>query len=181
MAAAHEWSLFAISRRGLRVSTKPKRFQRSTYFLSLPYRFAIPLMVCSALLHWLISQSIFLVVVEAYTANHFRDPASDVITCGYSPIAIICAVVVAVLMVVVIIGVGMRRFASAMPVAGSCSMAIAAACHAVPDKTTREEAAGEQKLMWGVMDSTEEDEDTIGHCGFSSLDVDSPQLGHLYK
>lgn len=84
-------------------------------------------------------------------------------------------------MVAVLIVVGMGRFASAMPVASSCSMAIAAACHAVPAKGTREKAAEEQKLMWGVMDAAPENEDAVGHCGFSSLDVDSPHHGHLYK
>jgi hypothetical protein len=40
----------------------------TSYFLSLPYRYAIPLMGTSAILHWLISQSLFLVGIEVHSA-----------------------------------------------------------------------------------------------------------------
>lgn len=64
MLLGHEWASYAHRRKGLRVSSKPMGAQRSTYFLSLPYRFALPLMAMSGLLHWLVSQSIFFVVVQ---------------------------------------------------------------------------------------------------------------------
>ena len=40
MLGAHEWSLFAAQRRGLRV-TSPVGKQRSTYYLQLPYWYAV--------------------------------------------------------------------------------------------------------------------------------------------
>lgn len=133
-------------------------------------------------MHWLISQSIFLVAVEAYDASHIRDPTSDVITCGYSPMAIIFSFITILGMCVALMAVGRRRFASAMPVAGSCGMAIAAACHSVPGKRRLEEDldASEKKLMWGVMETAEQNERAVGHCGFSSLEVGRPHPGELY-
>jgi hypothetical protein len=93
--------------------------------------------------------------------------------------AIIFSLAIALLMVTALVGIGRRRFASAMPVAGSCSMAIAAACHGVPGKARSEESAWEERLMWGVMEATEEHEG-VGHCGFSSLQMGRPQPGHIY-
>ena len=66
MAQAIEWSDFAFRRKGLRVSSSPKGYRRSTYFLQLPYRYAVPLIALSGVLHWLVSQSIFLIDVELY-------------------------------------------------------------------------------------------------------------------
>ena len=59
MALAAEWSDFGKERKGLRVSTPPRGSQRNTYSLQLPYRFAVPLIVVSGILHLLASQSIF--------------------------------------------------------------------------------------------------------------------------
>ena len=63
MLSGHEWSLFGHHHRTLRV-TSPRPGQRSTYWLQIPYTYAIPLMTLSGLLHWLTSQSIFLAVIE---------------------------------------------------------------------------------------------------------------------
>ncbi|BCS26984.1 uncharacterized protein APUU_60032A [Aspergillus puulaauensis] len=65
MGLSAEWSDYAVHRKGLRVSTTPKGAQRSTYFLSLPSRYGIPVLVLSTLIHWLMSQSLFLVAVHA--------------------------------------------------------------------------------------------------------------------
>lgn len=66
LLAEREWNQFARKARGLRISSIPSSSQRSSYFLQLPYRFAIPIMLLSGVLHWLVSQSIFLVAVETY-------------------------------------------------------------------------------------------------------------------
>jgi hypothetical protein len=64
MLLGYEWFTYTRQHKGLRVTTQRRASQRSTYFLSLPYRFALPLMVVSGTLHWLVSQSIFLVAIE---------------------------------------------------------------------------------------------------------------------
>lgn len=47
MTLAAEWSGYANQRKGLRVSHHPRRSQRTNYFLSIPYRYSIPLLVFS--------------------------------------------------------------------------------------------------------------------------------------
>ena len=91
MSLAAEWGSYSIRRKGLRLSSaptmrsttattasssagtpdKPRSAQRATYFLQLPLRRALPLLLFSAALHWLISQSFFLVYVEAYAPLPF--------------------------------------------------------------------------------------------------------------
>lgn len=64
MLLGHEWATYSYKRKGLRVTTEGQGSQRSSYFLSLPYRWAIPLMATSSLMHWVVSQSIFFVIIE---------------------------------------------------------------------------------------------------------------------
>lgn len=58
-----EWNAFAISYRPLRV-TSPKGEQLSTYRLQLPYLYSIPLIIGSIVLHWLVSNAIYVLVIE---------------------------------------------------------------------------------------------------------------------
>ncbi|KAF2792690.1 hypothetical protein K505DRAFT_338477 [Melanomma pulvis-pyrius CBS 109.77] len=127
MLLGHEWSSYARHRKGLRVSRAPLGAQRSTYFLQLPYRFALPLMALSGVLHWLVSQSIFFVSIDNYSWTASFDWSWS--TCGYSPIAIISVLVLAILMVLAIVGIGFVPFRPGINLAGSCSAAISAACH----------------------------------------------------
>lgn len=69
MVLANEWSYHAFKWKGLRVSTLPRGSQRSTYFMSLPYRYSLPLLAFSGILHWLISQSPYLVRIKSYGDN----------------------------------------------------------------------------------------------------------------
>jgi hypothetical protein len=59
----HEWNSYARGYAPLRVSY-PVGKQVSTYRLQLPYRYSIPLLIISVALHYLVSQSIFLIIVE---------------------------------------------------------------------------------------------------------------------
>ncbi|KAJ0108093.1 hypothetical protein J7T55_007212 [Diaporthe amygdali] len=54
-----EWQSFSMSYRPLRV-THPQGEQWSTFRLQLPYRYSIPLLITSILLHWITSNAIFL-------------------------------------------------------------------------------------------------------------------------
>ena len=62
---ADEFIRFLSEKKTLRVSS-PVGMQRSTYTLSLPWSYAIPLMVSYIFLHWLVSQSVFIVQTSAY-------------------------------------------------------------------------------------------------------------------
>lgn len=143
MLLAAEYDSYAKQRMPLRVSW-PKGLQRSTYYLSLPYRYSIPLQVASALLHWLISQSLFFMAVIPIDLSGNAEPRSQVSLLGFSPVAIIFAIILGGVMVGAVLLLGIRRFKSNIPLAGSCSAAISAACHPV--------WGGEHALrpvMWG--------------------------------
>lgn len=59
----YEWNSYSLSYKPLRVSN-PSGQQVSTYRLQLPYRYSIPLLGISILLHWILSNTVFLYVVE---------------------------------------------------------------------------------------------------------------------
>ncbi|EHA28141.1 hypothetical protein ASPNIDRAFT_189221, partial [Aspergillus niger ATCC 1015] len=128
MLLAAEHDDYASQRKALRVSW-PQGSQRSSYYLSLPYRYSIPLMIASMLLHWLVSGSLFYVAINPIDMLGNTVHANQVITCGYGPIAIVFALILGGVMTSTVVGLGMRRFASQMPIAGSCSAAVSAACH----------------------------------------------------
>lgn len=180
---AAEWSDYAVERKGLRVSTTPRGAQRSTYFLSLPYRYGLLLVAFSALLHWLISQSLFLVSVQAYGPARQRDPSQDLTSCGFSPVAIVASISVGAVMLSYSVGMGFRKFRSGMPVAGSNSLAMSAACHPCPlvDEYD-EDREGLQveylPLKWGAVPLEGR---RIGHCTFYSKEVETLQDEGLYQ
>ena len=167
MLLADEWNGYAHERQPLRV-TSPKGAQRSTYRLQLPYKYGVPLMGASVTLHWLVSQSLFLVNMTGYETNNLQYTLS---TIGYSCIAIITVIFLGT--VVMLLGLlnGFRRH-QGMPVAGSCSAAISAACHR-PEEDVN---AANKPVMWGVVSS----ENGVGHCCFTSFEVSRPVPGEHY-
>lgn len=181
---SYEWVSYAHKRKGLRVSRRAYGEQRDTYFLQLPYRFGLPLMALSGLLHWLVSQSIFLIAIDMYNAegqpkwSRFSyDDESSFMTCGYSPIAMITVLIIGIFMVGGIVAFGFVSYKQGMPLAGSCSMAIASACHLDNSVDSDGYAAAEAKLQWGV---TGVSEDGVGHCSFSTKEVSEPVEGQVY-
>ena len=58
-----EWNAFGTRYQPLRVSS-PHGQQRSTYRLQLPYAYSIPLIAGSIVLHWLVSNAFYLLVIE---------------------------------------------------------------------------------------------------------------------
>ncbi|CAM1509531.1 Fc.00g032700.m01.CDS01 [Cosmosporella sp. VM-42] len=193
MLAAKEWGDFGLKRRALRVSANPRGEQRSRYFLQLPYRWSIPLLLMSILIHWMLSQSIFVVSVEAFQDkyyygdrdsngnyfDYFNDYSAS-ITCGYSPVAIFSVILTSLVMFGAVIITGFLRLPTGIPVVGSCSLAIAAACHQTDGSPQPE--APLIPLRWGVMKRHDErqGEYGVGHCGFSGEYVEAPEVGVRY-
>lgn len=186
-------------RKSLRVSGTPKGAQRSTYWLSLPYRYSIPLLVTYAVLHWLVSQSIFYVRVTLYNAAQEHVSDADINACGWSPMALILSLAVGGLMVLTLLFLGLRRFRSYIPLAGSCSAAISAACHRPSDDST----AAIEAITWGEVSGSPIERTALvssgvavgghrtnqntghrtrplGHCSFTSYVVTQPSLNRLY-
>ncbi|KAF2155260.1 hypothetical protein K461DRAFT_276457 [Myriangium duriaei CBS 260.36] len=112
-------------------------------FLQLPLRYALPLMVVSALAHWVISQSFFVMAVEYSGMDGLIDNATFY-AAGYSVMAIIIALALGGALILTLLVVGMRRLpATGIPFVGCCSAAISAACHGEVEAT--------EPLRWGVV------------------------------
>ncbi|KAG8534322.1 uncharacterized protein KY384_001166 [Bacidia gigantensis] len=182
MLMVEEWYDYAHEGKQLRV-TDPTGQQRSTYRLQLPYKYGIPLVVLSGILHWLVSQTIFLVDVEMYRGNEI-EADNRVITIGYSCIAIITTIILGSFTILAGILMGFRKYRGGMPLAGSCSAAISAACH---QPSSDADAAG-KTLLWGVPEDAAKDMASngsmtntgVGHCCFTSLPALPPVEGQLY-
>lgn len=165
MLMEQEFQAYARRPRRLRVSL-PADGQRSTYYLQLPFRFAIPLITASGLMHWLISQSLFIAHIVSYSSEGMRHLKNDVITCGYSPIAIICSIITGALMVIAIIIISFRKYEPGLPLAKACSSTIQAVCFRLPEDFK----AATSSVMWGVV----KEEDGFSLYGFSSRDLRRP-------
>jgi hypothetical protein len=93
--------------------------QRDKYFLQLPFRYGMPLLMGSILMHWLAGQSLFLVAIEFYETGPGGSPQSppgDTVISGWSPLGITLVVVVGILMLYVLGIVSRRTLPTAMPV-----------------------------------------------------------------
>lgn len=139
-------------------------------------------MVLSGTLHWLVSQSIFLVAIDYYDVHGNAGQGNqwdsqDFKTLGYSPSAIISVIVLGGLMVVSIVGFGYVPYRRGMPLAGSCSLAISAACHIAGEDKIDGSVAAANKLQWGVVSMGR---DGVGHCAFSTKSVEAPVEGEVY-
>ncbi|PUU76461.1 hypothetical protein B9Z19DRAFT_990554 [Tuber borchii] len=175
MLAGHEWSLFGHHHRTLRV-TSPRPGQRSTYWLQIPYTYAIPLMTLSGLLHWLTSQSIFLARVEIFDPFG-RESLNTISTVGYSCIAIISVLTLGFLALVAAAGMGYKRFSAEITTVGCCSAAISAACHAWG--VDLGEIVG-KKVRWGDVGCVPNH--GMRHLTFSSEnEIRKPMFGEVYS
>lgn len=186
MLATAEYSSYGASPKPLRVTWPIKNsMQQSTYWLSMPYQYGAPLMVIYAVLHWLISQSIFYVRIMAYDWIGRPIYQFSVSSLGYNALAIFISILVGAFMVCLLLGLSFRRFKSEIPLAGACSVAISAACHVPRDKPLDHVARG--AVIWGetvASPSSTGDrggiEDDKGHCSFTSLDAVRPSLRKMY-
>jgi hypothetical protein len=173
MLVANEYSGYEVHRKTLRVTT-PCGQQRSTYWLQLPYTYGIPVMAASATLHWLISQSLFLVRVDSYY-NGVLDDDSNTSGVGLSPAPMLVIVILGVCITAIAIRMGFIKLeGNAMPVAASCSLALAAAAH----RPTGDMDAAVLPVKWGEV--VEMGTDEVGHCCFTSQEVLGVKPGRKY-
>jgi hypothetical protein len=126
------------------------------------------------ILHWLVSQSIFLARIAVIDESGDTDFSRDIGGCGWSPVALIVVIVVGALMIIALFGFGFRKFDGRMPIASSCSAAISAACHPADDE-------GDDMVLlplkYGV---SERQKDRVRQVGFSAGEVQSLVEGELY-
>ncbi|KAJ9654101.1 hypothetical protein H2201_009048 [Coniosporium apollinis] len=180
IVTAKEWDSYSKIRKSLRV-TAPVGQQRSTYYLQLPFRYSIPLIITSILLHWLTSQAIFLdrrIVRQVWWGEPYTDnQVGSVNIVGYSPIAVIFCLLVGLILILALLWIGYRKFTPGMPIAGNNSAAISAACHPPADDVD----ASIVPVMWGAIPTPSAYwKDGSGHCSFTSFWVESPVQGCQY-
>ncbi|KAM7205738.1 hypothetical protein V8F20_002971 [Naviculisporaceae sp. PSN 640] len=150
LVMAREWARFSSGTpQPLRV-TYPRGQQVSTYFLSLPYRYSVPLLITSIITHWLVSRTVYVFVsagsyymdgistmvrVKGFDPNL---PESSALQLRYSMTAHITVLLICTVMAVMLVGFSLRTVSSSkntrmvMPPVGTSSRAIAAACHVSP-------------------------------------------------
>lgn len=98
MLAADERNGYISERKTLRLSC-PRGIQRSSYFLSLPLRYGVPLSLASGLLHWLFSQSLFIVASISFVTPDFHYvPTDDAAIIGFSAVGLMLSLIVGVLL-----------------------------------------------------------------------------------
>jgi hypothetical protein len=171
---AADYNDFSIHRRPLRVSF-PRGEQRSTFYLSTPYRYSVPLLTICTLVHWFVSEGIFYVQILPYNIHGESIPSEGLVTCGVSAIPLELGLFLMVGVFVIIVLLGTRNFkASKMPIVFGWSVAISAACH--PPRLDLDAAF--KPVQWGVV---EDDPDApYPHCSFTSKEVKQPEMGVQY-
>ncbi|KAF2637830.1 hypothetical protein P280DRAFT_530196 [Massarina eburnea CBS 473.64] len=174
MASAEEWNNMARKRKGLRV-TDPQGDQRSTYFLQLPYRYSLPLIIISGSAHLLLSQAFFLVRIDSYDRQREIIADRSQSACGFSILSLYVLIGLVFCLLCAVGALSCRRLRMRMPVAASCTLAISAACHRSPSEVD----VHLEKVQWGVIEHSLEGE--VGHCSFSAQPVRKPEHGVTYR
>ncbi|KAK3987182.1 hypothetical protein QBC44DRAFT_295501 [Cladorrhinum sp. PSN332] len=172
-----EFSNMYKVRKPLRVS-EPTGIQRSSYFVSLPLRYGIPMGLCSGLMHWLLSRSLFLARVagvDSTTGEAVREAGFS--SCGFSPFAVFITIIVGAVLVLIVIGLGFRKYDGVMTMVGTNSLAIAAACHVLPEDR---EDGYLLPVQWGVVSM----QNGVGRCAFTTApegEIRLPREGVRYR
>jgi hypothetical protein len=104
-------------KKALRVSSPKNSVQRSSYFLSLPWKFAVPQMIAFMLLHWLVSQSIFIVLTSAWNIapEKARVPGTDATRLGFSCAGILLVLILATTLVLALVINGVQIYYCKVP------------------------------------------------------------------
>ena len=181
-----EWARFLKKdgKKPLRVST-PVGMQRSSYILSLPLRYSIPVMGAFMLFHWVISQSVFLVQTMTFTdgPRAVRLPTYDRSEVGFSILGMIFSLCLGVVLVGALLANSWLRRYKDIPTnfaaMGTSSAAISAVCR----PPMQDKDAQFFPLYMGVLeDSTLESCETRHYLTFStSTNLRPPQANEYYR
>ena len=144
----HEWRSYAGRRKPPRVSYGAKvPGVRNTRWLQLPYVMTAMLMIVSTTMHWVVSQTMFVVEVENQSGLPVRNnvPAPDAIIFAicYSPTAIF---VIAVMALAALLGITIYYFIpfqTWMPFMAGSARVVFASCCALPKDLPVD------GIMWG--------------------------------
>jgi hypothetical protein len=180
MLTTYEFSQFGRHRKALRVS-RPRDEQRSTYWLQLPYRYALPLMTCMALIHFFISRGIYLINIKVYNILGQVVPYRHQFSHLTSALALLFAFLIGTVLLLVLLGCSYMRLGQGMPILGTNSVAISSACH----PALGDENAAVKRLLYGTVDAPSSDGHGVDigamkHVCFSSFKVEPLEDGKHY-
>ncbi|KAI2782324.1 hypothetical protein F4815DRAFT_462719 [Daldinia loculata] len=139
-----EWNSYSLGYQPLRVS-HPRGQQVSSYRLQLPYKYSIPLIATSVACHWLLSNALFLYIIEggfwgrsyaASTKAYFRVSENSLAAFGYSPPAMLSIFIVCCVLVPLPLLFSLRKPKGKMVIGGSDSLVVSAACHCLISSST---------------------------------------------
>jgi hypothetical protein len=183
MIFSDEWARYGHHRKGLRVSESPRGKQRTVYFFLMPHKIALAIMAFSSAIHTCISQTLFLVDVETWgsvieptgikSTKFTRQREADFTTTGFSPLANLFLIALALLMIAYLVLMSTTKLKSGMPVTSTCSAAISASCQPGLDEVPD---AFLYPIQWGVTHT----ENGIGHTSFSCRMIKPAREGMLY-
>ena len=157
LLVSREFTVYSVKRAGLRVTT-PQGDQRSTFWLSLPYKFSMPLLGLSTLLHWALSQTIFLTEIEVHAPDGSVDITHSVGVLAWSALALVIILVISIVMMLGVLALGFLTYPKSVPIIESNSFAISTACHRLPCMAGEEN----RKLRYGIISSQIDGTDIVG-------------------
>lgn len=196
MVQLRDWTRLTLHRQPLRVSDPvPGSAQVSTYWLTLPYRYSIPLFGSSVLLGWLASQALFYyrLVFRDNDGSLFQEhyayyepilidtspnPLGVYQGLGWSGMGVLLLMITGVCVFILSLAFGLQRCAPGLPLGPTISLVIAAACHPPENDTD----AATKLVQWGEVqsDNNGDERDPVRHCTITSRKVRSPKIGRRY-
>ncbi|KAI6763294.1 hypothetical protein HG531_013191 [Fusarium graminearum] len=206
MLSEFAWSKYSTEFRALRV-TEPQGEQKSTYSLQLPYRFSVPIILVSTLLHWIYSNCIYVSHSHKYEANWPYD-VIFILGVQFSTKAILIGFYLSLGVTISPALLAYLKLPGTMVIAGGNSTVISAAYHypltklqpiivsrsgrqndeisdrLMANEEHREfEEVARQKVKRGVLFPGNGDESLVGHLGFGTKDSDISELveGEYYS
>ncbi|KAH6644217.1 hypothetical protein C7974DRAFT_17017 [Boeremia exigua] len=174
ITGTEEWNNLSRTRKALRVSD-PRGQQRNTYFLQLPYRWSLPLLVLGMGLHWLLSQIFFLVRLDVLNVDGQLLEIYSRSACGVSASSFLVFFVLFMSLCITIRHLASRKIVTGLPQAASNSFIISAACH----PPSEEVDPHLKPVQWGVV--TGQVVEGREHCSLSSQPVTAPEDGKMYN
>lgn len=165
------WLAMCLRRKNLRVRA-PLGAQKGAYLLGLPLRMALPWMLVSILLHWLISQSIFLVRVRVMDLKSNYSAFESILNVGFSFLPCFLTAILAFCIFLTTMIIGFTRYPRATrgyPLIGTDSLKISAVCHP-PEPMTIEDT--QKKLKFGVV--SYDPITGVGHCSLTHKEPCEP-------
>ncbi|KAI1359401.1 hypothetical protein F5Y08DRAFT_332352 [Xylaria arbuscula] len=139
--SAREWAQYGYGFFPLRVTDPKQGHQLSTYRLQLPYRYSLSLMVVSIFLHWVLANTIYVLISTGgynengnygyrTTPNDPSLPADAATLVGYSPGALLTLMLVSIILALIPpIWSLLVRLPPNIVIPGCNPLALSAACH----------------------------------------------------